>query len=587
MNWDLTKLYADFDDPRLREDWAKAESLIDDMGALLDRASAGERARETLEDLIRGLKSLQTLLTMIGHLIFLTLSVDARNEQALGLHERFSVLSNRMKPILSRAARYVDGICDLEGLCARSALLSEHAYVLGQLKRQARHAIDPALEETVLSLQLTGGRAWEQLRDMLDATHLVPIARAGQEERLPLSVVRGMANSADAAVRKSAYEAELASYAAIEVPMAACLSAIKGEALTMARLKHHDSVLDWVLCEAHMDRETLAAMLTAMRESLPIFRKYLRAKAKALGHANGLPFYDLFAPLGQAGASHTLSEAREMLVRVLGGFSPRMGEMVGRAFDEHWIDAQPRPGKQGGAFCAGIHPLGISYVLANFEGSLASVSTLAHELGHAYHNECLREKSILNADYPMPLAETASIFNETLLMQTLLERAQGEERMGLLDQELSDSTQVIVDILSRYLFETEVLERRADRVLSAKELCAIMLDAQEQAYGDGLDPDFRHPYMWACKSHYYSADMHFYNFPYAFGLLFGKGVYALYEARGASFVSDYDALLAATAIGDVAEVAASVGIDVRSVEFWRGSLRVIGEAIEQFVQMVR
>ena len=386
----------------------------------------------------------------------------------------------------------------------------------------------------------------------------------------PLARHRGRAGLADA--RRAAYEAELAAYPRMAIPMAACLNGIKGEALTLMELRHYDTVLDMALDTARMDRATLDALLTAMWESLPMFRRYFRLKARLLGYEGGLRFCDLFAPVGRMAAAYTPEDAREILTRELGAFSPRMAGMIGRAFDEHWIDMYPREGKTGGAFCEGVHPLGISYVLTNFEGSYASVSTLAHELGHAYQNECMRDVSILMSDYPMPLAETASIFNETLLAQRMLEGTDRDARVALLEQQVGDAAQVIVDILSRFLFESEVIERRKDSVLTPQALCDIMLDAQRQTYGDGLDPNSMHPYMWACKSHYYSPDVHFYNFPYAFGQLFAVGVYRMYRERGAAFLPEYERLLRDAGSGDVLRVAASVGIDVADVNFWRGSI---------------
>ena len=386
-------------------------------------------------------------------------------------------------------------------------------------------------------------------------------------------------------VRRRAYEAELASYPRIELAMAACLNGIKGEALTLCELQHYDTVLDTALDAAKIDRQTLDAMLTAMRESLPAFRRYFRAKARHLGHEGGLPFYDLFAPIGAAGKTYTLEEARQLLVQVFGQFSEKMSRFIDRAFEEHWIDAFPYEGKQGGAFCAGVHPLGISYVLANFEGSLDSVSTLAHELGHAYHGDCVKHLSILNADYPMTLAETASIFNETMLVAKLQEGANPQERLMLLDQQIGNAAQVVVDILSRFLFESEVIERRKDHTMLPDELKEIMLDAQKQTYGDGLDENVLHPYMWACKTHYYSASLHFYNFPYAFGLLFGLGVYERYLEKGEAFLPEYDALLAATGLGDVKDVAARVGIDVTDVNFWRKSLSVVEKMIDEMEKL--
>ncbi len=569
MRWDLGKLYPGFDAPAFRQD-------VDALEATADRTLEAVRAMvvdaEALEGVVAGLQQLTALAVKTVSFAELTLAADANSASAMTALTRLKPLMNRLSEIRSALSAKLAAADDLDGLIASSPLLTDHADFLRVLRREAAHVIDPALEPTVLRLQLTGGRAWEQLRDQLDGNHAVYYALNGETSALPLSAVRGLAYSPDADVRRAAYEAELAAYPRLEIPMAACLNGIKGEALTLASLKHYDTVLDMALDTARMDRATLDALMTAMWESLPMFRRYFRLKARLLGCGGGLKFYDLFAPVGRMAASYTPEDARAILTRELGAFSPRMARMIDRAFDERWIDMYPRAGKTGGAFCEGVHPLGISYVLTNFEGSYASVSTLAHELGHAYQNECMKDQSILLSDCPMPLAETASIFNETLLARRMLEGADRDARIALLEQQLSDAAQVIVDILSRYLFESEVIARRRDSVLTARALCDIMLDAQRQTYGDGLDPDCLHPYMWACKSHYYSPDVHFYNFPYAFGQLFAVGVYRLYREKGAAFLPEYEKLLRDAGSGDVRAVAASVGIDVADVNFWRGAI---------------
>ena len=577
MTWDLTKLYKDFDDPKYAADIEALKALAEE---LLDHARTMEVSRPVMEAFIEDMKRFVTLATKTASFAQLTLAADAGNEGALAAFNRLMPILNLADQVTSAvSARLKDA--DIDALTEGSALLTEHAFMLKKLKENAAHVIDPALEPVVLQMQLTGGVAWSQLRDQLDAGLMIDFEEDGEVKRLPLSAIRGKAYSADPDVRRRAYEAELAAYPRMEVPMAACLNGIKGEALTLCELKHFDSVLDMSLDIANMDRATLDALLQAMRESLPMFRRYFRAKAKLLGYEGGLKFYDLFAPVGEMHGGYTPEDARALLVKELGAFSPRMANMINRAFDERWIDMYPREGKQGGAFCSGMHPLGISYVLTNFEGSYSSVSTLAHELGHAYQNECMRDVSILMADYPMPLAETASIFNETMLAQRMLENADAPTRIAMLDQQLSDAAQVIVDIMSRYMFESEVVERRKNSTLTPRELCEIMLNAQKETYGDGLDPEYMHPYMWACKSHYYSTGVHFYNFPYAFGQLFAVGVYALYAQRGASFLPDYEKLLRDAGSGNVREVAASVGIDVADVNFWRTSLAVFEAKLEE------
>ncbi len=582
MNWDLSKLYAGFDAPEFLND-------VEELKRCADEAVAQARDMaltvEGLEEAIRLSDRLTTLAIKTMSFAQLTLAADANCEPAMAAYARLLPVMNRLEEATSALSAKLGGCDDLDALIEKSALLTAHAFFLKQLKRHAEHVIDPALEPVVLQMQMTGGSAWEQLRDQLDANHMVDIEIDGEKKQLPLSAVRGMANSPDADVRKAAYEAEIAAYPKMEIPMAACLNGIKGEARTLCELKHYDSVLDMALDTANMDRATLDALLQAMEESLPMFRRYLRLKAKLLGYEGGLKWYDLFAPVGQMHGDYTPEDARALLVKEFGAFSPRMANMMQRAFDERWIDMYPREGKSGGAFCSGMHPLGISYVLTNFEGSYGSVSTLAHELGHAYHNECMRDVPVLMADYPMPLAETASIFNETFLAQSMLKQADRDMRIAMLEQQLSDAAQVIVDIMSRFLFEKEVVDRRAETTLSPKELCRIMLDAQEKTYGDGLDPECRHPYMWACKSHYYSTGVHFYNFPYAFGQLFAVGVYALYEQKGNAFLPDYEKLLRMAGSGTVREVAASVGIDVADVNFWRGSLKVFEEKLEELEKL--
>lgn len=586
MNWDLTRLYQDFDDPRLTQGFETIETRAPQEAQALDSAPHGAEEAAVLERALTALNELTDLSIRVNGMLMLTRSADATNVRAGALMDRLFAAMNQMSRLSSALSRYLGKVEDLDAVISQSALLQDHAYALHRAQQEARHLIPQELEETVLNLQATGSRAWEQLRDTLDGTLTINFEQNGETRGLSLAQVRALAYSPDAQVRKRAYEAELAAYPAIEQSMAACLNGIKGESLTVLKLKGYESALEQSLEISQMDRATLETMLSAMKESLPAFRRFYRAKARALGHENGLPFYDLFAPMGSGAQRFTLEEARAYLIRVLGAFSQKMANFVDRAFEERWIDPLPRPGKTGGAFCMGVPGLEISYILSNFDGSLSDVSTLAHELGHAYHNECMKGLSIVNHDYPMPLAETASIFNETLLAQTALQNAGDEQAIQLLDSEITEAAQVIVDIMSRYIFETELFRRRKDHALPPEELKEIMLDAQKQTYGDGLDERFLHPYMWACKSHYYSADLHFYNFPYAFGLLFGKGVYARYRQLGEAFVPEYDALLRATSSGTARDVAARVGIDLTDIEFWRASLKEIEASIDRFVALV-
>jgi pepF/M3 family oligoendopeptidase len=367
--------------------------------------------------------------------------------------------------------------------------------------------------------------------------------------------------------------------------MAAALNGVKGQHLTLASHRNWDEVLDEALFQNHIDRETLDAMLGAARDAFPDIHRYFAAKAKALG-LDTLAWYDLSAPIGGEGREWAWDDGVDFVNEQFGTFSDRMRGLSERAFDERWIDAEPRPGKVGGAFCMGVRP-GESRILANYSPSFDSVSTLAHELGHAYHNLCEEDRTMLQAmGTPMTLAETASTFCETILRKAALKTVAPGEQVTILEGALQDAAAITVDISSRFLFEKAVFAKRAERELSADEFCQLMLDAQRQTYGDAIEAATLHPYMWAVKSHYYSMDFAFYNYPYMFGLLFGLGLYKQYEQDPEAFRASYDTLLSSTGMADAAELAGRFGIDIRAKAFWQGSLDVIREDIDRFVALV-
>ena len=296
-------------------------------------------------------------------------------------------------------------------------------------------------------------------------------------------------------------------------------------------------------------------------------------------------WWDLFAPSGAVGTTYDWAQTRTLVLETFGSFSPRLRTLAERAFERRWIDAEPRRGKSGGAYCSSVPALEESRVLTNFDGSLEQVSTVAHELGHAFHNDCFFRagKTELQQTTPMTLAETASIMCESIVSGALLARAKGKaEQLAVLETALVNDSQIVVDIYSRYLFEKEVMERREKAELSADDLCDIMDRAQAAAYGDGLDGKFRHPYMWTWKSHYYDPVLDFYNFPYTFGLLFSNGLSAIHVRRGAAFVPDYETLLASTGEASAADLAVRFGIDIRSRAFWDGSFDVIRQRIDRY-----
>ncbi len=588
-NWDLSKLYTSFDSAEFKSDIDRVKEVVKDSvkwaeTELADNTNAKEKLKKTIEIA----KELTTLYRKLGSFAQLTLSTDATNETALGMMDRLEHMMIDAQILFSKVTRFVGGIDNLQELIDTNDELKEFDYYLNETYKQASHLLPDEVEKAVAKLSLTGGNAWSRMRDMLDGTMTVEIEQDGEMKSLPLPMVRNMAYDKDPAVRKKAYDAELNAYKKIEMPLSHALNAIKGENITVCEMRNYESVLDRTLEDSRMSKSILDAMLSAMEDAMPDFRRYLKAKGEYLGHNNGLPFYDMFAPIGAAAdMKYTYEEAHEFLVDTFKGFSGEMSEFIDYAFKNRWIDALPKEGKSGGAFCANLPFIGESRVLSNFDGSFSSVTTLAHELGHAWHGHCLKDLPILKTSYPMPLAETASIFNEGIVTDAVLKKLDDDKKLAIIEAELMDATQVIVDIYSRYLFESKVLEVRHDHGMSVKEMKEAMLDAQKKAYGDGLDENTLHPYMWACKSHYYIPELAFYNWPYAFGLLFGKCIFEIYKKSSDGFVDKYKKLLAATGANDVYDVAMMMDVDLTKKETWKQALDGLVEKVDEFCGLVK
>lgn len=588
MKWSLKELYESFESPEFLRDSKRILTLIEEVNAYAEKEfQEVEKAKEKLETYLHYEMEMSNLVSRVMGFANLTMSTDARNEAA---REHFSRIAMKLSAITKAEVlfkRFVQKLENLEEIIRGSAFLTEHRFLLEEAKKEGQYLLSDAEEMLIAKMSNTGSKAWTNLQNILTSTLLVEMEKEGENVSLPLPAVRNLAYDKDPSVRKAAYAAELAAYKKVEESSAAALNGIKGEVLTVSELRGFETPLHETLFQSRMEKETLDAMFDAIRESLPSFRKYLKRKAALLGHEKGLPFYDLFAPMGESEMQFTYEEAMDYIVKNFSTFSPKLGQYAKEAYEKNWLDVEPREGKRGGAFCSNLHVIGESRILSNFDGSFSNMTTLAHELGHGYHGFNLKEETILNSSYPMPIAETASIFCETIVVQAALKEMSDREAVTILEQSISDATQVIVDIYSRYLFETKLFETRKDHPLSVKELNAFMLEAQKEAYGDGLDEEVLHPYMWLNKTHYYSAGRNFYNFPYAFGLLFSKGLYAIYLKRGESFVPEYDALLSVTGKKSIKEVAELMDIDVTKPDFFRDSLKIVERDIEKFLELTK
>ena len=571
--WTLEDLYPSFESQEFKQDVEAYKALKGKFESL--------PLEDSIEGITQVVKLLEESTVLTGRLynyIHLTLATDTTHETATQVEVQLAGVSADLQATYAKVSKFLGTI---QTDITTDPFLAEYRYYFEEAKKDATHLLSDELEEVLAKMSISGGKAWSQLFDFMWSS----AQGEYKGEVVTLSEIRGKAYDSDAEVRKSAYEAELKMYDAIKEPIAFSLNHIKKEVLTTSQLRGFESPLAHTLEASRMSRKTLDALLEAIREYLPNFRKYLRHKAALLGHENGLPFYDLFAPVGNSSRTFTVEESKDYLIENFKTFSADLAEMTEEFFDKHYIDFYPRKGKVGGAFCANLPMIKQSRVLTNFTGSLSDVVTLAHELGHAYHGLHIENHRPLNQDYSMPVAETASTFNENIIMNTAIKEASDEEKIALIESQLQDTTQIIVDIYSRYLFESAVFENREQSFMFSKDLEEMMLSAQKEAYGDGLDQSYLHPYMWACKPHYYSTGLSFYNFPYAFGGLFSKGLYAIYQEQPEGFVEKYQELLRATTVSSVEDTAKVLGVDVCTPEFWKKALAEVAESIEAFIAL--
>ena len=594
--WDLTNVYPALSSKEYAADFEKLNSLLTGMESLVkDKAAVvtGKEEAGTLAALALEIIERYNQILLVGGTIRAYIesfvSTDSYNKEALRKESEFDQVAMKINQLETQLLAWVGKVADrLPEMFKAETALEAHRYFLEESARQSRYLMSEAEEMLAAELSLSGSTAWSKLQGMLTSQASAEVEVDGEVKKLPSPALINLRSHPDGETRKRGYEAEDKLWTSLKVPLAAALNGIKGEVNVLNRRRGREDAVHSAIDAAHIDRQSLEAMLGAMHDSFPIFRRYFRAKAKYLGKEK-LPWWDIFAPVGEIKSDYTFDEAKEVILTNFGRFAPQLEAFAGNAFQHHWIDAEQRDGKRGGAFCMDVPAVGESRILSNFDGSFDQVSTLAHELGHGFHNDCAVKagKTEIQKFTPMTLAETASIMCETIVTSALMKEVTNpQQELAILESQLNGDSQVIVDIYSRYLFEKEVFEKRENAELNADEICEIMENAQKATYGDGLDERYLQKWMWTWKPHYFYAGLSFYNFPYAFGLLFATGLYAIYQQRGASFVPDYINLLASTGEAPAANLAARFGIDIRTRKFWEDSLKVCEKRVERYRELV-
>lgn len=558
-------------------------ALFDERGVRRhDPTALNDAVVASVETIIPRYNDVLEAAEALEHGLVCRIFTDASDTLAQGALSELEPHLGRLAQLGARFAAWA-GSLDIEALIERSTIARDHAAALHRARDAAAHLMSPAEEELAAELGAAGSRAWSRLRQEIEANLTAPVDLDGTTRERPIGEIAGLSLHEDREVRRRAQMAATTAWASVAMPLVAALNATKAEVLTLTGRRGWADPLESALAANHIDRPILDAMLTAIREAYPDYRRYLRAKARVLG-LPVLAWSDRAAPIGTT-RPWLFGEAAAFIVERFSAYEPKLGAFATQALSGDWIDAEPRAGKVGGGACFPFRH-GVSRILLNYVPSGTWLGALAHELGHAYHHAVQHEagRTLLQRSSPPPIAllETASTFCESLIQRAAVAEARATEEVAALDGVLMAVGNHVFSSAYEFAFERELFATRRQREWSVEEINALMLAAQREVAGDAIDHDTFFPFRWAALPHFFLPDTWFYNFPYAFGMLFSRGLHARHDADLTSFWPAFDDLLSRTGMAGAAELAAGVGVDLRSPDFWRASLDSIRSDIDRF-----
>ncbi len=514
-------------------------------------------------------------------------SQNLSDKRAVGWTEKIQTLAARYK----QASDLFDAKLSLvpdsnwEAWMAQSELAAV-LFPLSEKRDFAKEKLPPALEAVASELAVDGYHGWGEHYNTVVGRIAIAWEEDGNTVHLSAGQAANKLDDPSQAVRDAMAAKWEAAWAEQADLGADALNRIAGFRLKLYGLRGWSDPLKEPLAINRMSRQTLDAMWEAVESSVEPLKRYLALKARMLGK-DKLSWHDVDAPVASTQSKIPYNEAASLITDAFAQFSPRLAELARTAFADDWIEAEDRPGKRPGGFCTSF-PIGRqSRIFMTYSGTPGNVSTLAHELGHAYHARLVQELPPLAQEYAMNVAETASTFAEAIVSDALLSRAESDaEKLALLDERLQRAVAFCMNIRARFLFETRFYDRRASGMLEAAELGELMTEAQREAFGDALGG--WHPHFWASKLHFYLTDVPFYNFPYTFGYLFSTGLAAVAAKEGEAFAERYDALLRDTAVMTVEELAfRHLGVRLDEPEFWNDAVAKAVSDVDAFAALCK
>lgn len=458
------------------------------------------------------------------------------------------------------------------------------AFSLKERRDRAKEKMDPGLESLAGDLSVDGYHAWGELYYLIVGRMSIPYEEKGEVKQLSVGQASNKMTSGNRAVRKEIFNKLNDAWEQEESLLLSTLNHLSGYRLQLYRHRKWDSVLKEPLALNRMSEKTLQTMWKVIDENEQPLLSYFQRKASMLG-VDKLSWYDVYAPLSEEEQTLSYDEAANFILEHFGRFDSRLQEFALRAFQERWIEAEDRPGKRPGGFCTSFGESNQSRIFMTFSGSATNVSTLAHELGHAYHSYVMKDLPPMAKNYAMNVAETASTFAELIVADASIRTAKSkEQKIALLEDKIQRSAAFFMDVHARFLFESRFYEQRKQGPVSAEQVKKLILEAQREAFHDGLDE--YHPYFWAAKLHFFITGMPFYNFPYTFGYLFSTGLYGKALTEGPQFAEKYVDLLRDTGRMSVEELANKhLGVDLTQPTFWQDAVDLVHDDIRQFLAL--
>lgn len=590
--WDLDAIFpGGTKSPQLQEKLKQVEGQIEELKQLVANWNFSEnKTADPLKAILAKRETIEKGLYQAATFINMYQDAYMDDQYANVVRGQVMELETELQKLSTTFNKKLVAISDADwNALLEDAELKEVAYALNEIRDEGKRLLSEAEEKIIAELDKDGLTAWSRLYDTIVSIMTIPFTdKDGKTTELSVGqAMNRMYADPDPEVRKQLFENWEAAWTKYAPIFADNINHLIGYRLTLQKLHNRKHYLEEPLEYNRMTKETLDAMWTAVSNNKQPFVDFLNQKAKVLG-IEKLGWQDVDAPVAVGdvkSTKFTYDEACDFIIDNFATFGPKLAEFAKHALENRWVEAEDRPNKRPGGYCTELPEFQESRIFMTFTGSNSDTSTLAHELGHAFHSHVMNDLPRLNQNYAMNVAETASTFAETIISNATVANAKSkEEKITLLNAKLENATAMFLNIHARFLFETAFHEERLKGIVTEERLNELMVNAQKEAYCDSLAS--YHPHFWCSKLHFFIDDVPFYNFPYTFGYLFSLGVYAEYLRNPEGFEEKYIALLRDTGSMKVEDLAMKhLGVDLTKPDFWEAGIKLAAKDAEEFIRL--